>query len=150
MGADDPIEFGAWVERHRVSLNEYARALGGDDDDVARAIQRTLASDDFPANNDNLWRTWAEGAIRSIISTRARGAKRAERALETLGAIYNDGHSTLHHWPAPSGEAFVKPAGRCRRCGHPLSLRLEREDDEPWVEVFGCANGHRQYPEVKT
>ena len=150
MSADDPIGFGEWMERHRASLNEFARKIGGDDEDVAKAVQRTLESESFPSNNDNLWRTWCEGAIRSVVSNKARGEARAARALERAGATYNDGHSTLHHWPGPLEEVFVQPAGRCRRCGFILTLRLEREEGEPWQEVFGCTNGHRQYERTVT
>jgi len=141
----DPIGLGAWMERHRASLNEYARGLGGDEDDVARAVQRTLDSEEFPANNDRLWRNWAERTIASVVYNRQRGERRAKEARETVGDIYSVGKITNHYWPAPLGEVYICPAGRCGRCGMILWLRLEREPGEPWYPVYGCASGHRQY-----
>ena len=143
-------EFASWITRHRASLDDYARQHGGTSEDVARALQRAGVSEQFPAN-ENYWRGRVEWTIDSVIFTRVRSEQRAAKAQQTLGVIYSDGPVRLHYWPAPLDEVFVRPEGHCKKCGFILWSRLERETPEDnWIEVYGCANGHRQYPKVNS
>ena len=174
--ANDPIEYGIWYRFNRSRMLRFARKLGLAEDAVNDAVRRTLEPTSlFPANDASLWWSWHCGVIRSLASTQTRGRARAAKALHDTGAIqapsmgtqtkhytrdlgngpivYKQplGH-TVHYWPSrPISEVFVCPAGRCKKCGFVLSMRLERETPaDDWIEVFGCANGHRQYREVQS